>query len=223
MEAARIEAQLEPMVLPDTSCSVFWLIPDGDREELTTAMETVTARMHMLPWGFLGAWDQSTKLASQSEDISQAARLSAHYSVGDTHMTANVIEIPLLKVNWFWSTFAAGPRQHQICATLMPPGTDIAAGWAYAGLQLVLAEAARQVRPGRTTHGYALRALAQAFLAETLLAGGIAVSRLQSELLPPGIALTATSDLIDQVAADFRGAAQVDPLLLERSRWLSGN
>jgi hypothetical protein len=105
----------------------------------------------------------------------------------------------------------------------MPPGSQFPGGWTYAGLQLVLSEAARQVRPGRATHDYVLRALTQAFLAETVLAGGIAVTRLQAELLRPGLALTGTSKSIDEAAAEFQDFQQADPIKVERSVFLGGN
>jgi hypothetical protein len=82
---------------------------------------------------------------------------------------------------------------------------------------------ARQVRPGRATHDYVLRALTQAFLAETVLAGGIAVTRLQAELLRPGLALTGTSKSIDEAAAEFQDFQQADPIKVERSVFLGGN
>jgi hypothetical protein len=105
----------------------------------------------------------------------------------------------------------------------MPPGNDPPAGWAYAGLQLVLAEAARQVRPGRVTHDYTLRALVQAFLAESLLSDGIAVSCLRAQLTGPVLALTASKEMIDEIEREFQAVADIDSLLLERSRFLGGN
>jgi len=223
MKTNRIQAQLEASVSADTSCSVYWLIPDADAEELHEAMSALTSRTEMTPWGFLGWWDQTAKLDPHAADISQAERLFGHYSIGDTRMTGSTLALPPLAGSWFWQLFAAGMRQNQICAALMPPDSPFPGGWTHAGLQLVLAEAARQVRPGLATHYYALRALAQAFLAETVTAGGIAVTRLQAELMRPGIALTGTSEMIDEAAVEFQNFQRADPVQVERSVILSGS
>jgi hypothetical protein len=222
VKTTRIEAQLEASVSADSSCSVYWLIPDATPEELHEAMSALASRTAMTPWGFLGWWDQTTKLDAHAADIDQAGHLSGHYSIGDTRTTGSILELPLLSNSWFWQ-LVAELRQNQICAALMPPGSQFPGGWTYAGLQLVLSEAARQVRPGRATHDYVLRALTQAFLAETVLAGGIAVTRLQAELLRPGLALTGTSKSIDEAAAEFQDFQQADPIKVERSVFLGGN
>jgi len=49
------------------------------------------------------------------------------------------------------------------------------------------------------------------------------VTRLRAELVPPGIALTAASPLIDSISAMFTGLRAVEPLLVERSRHISGS
>jgi hypothetical protein len=60
-------------------------------------------------------------------------------------------------------------------------------------------------------------------IAESLLAGGIAVTRVGPQLLTPGIALTARSAVIDQIAKDYLEVRQADPIQVERSRFLGGS
>lgn len=221
MEAARIEAQLEVQLSPDISCSVLWLVPEQDPEELAPAMIAVARNAEMAAKGFVGLWEQSRLLESRAAEISDSSQLSARYSIGETRAKADMIELALPGSGWFWSQFGKKMHPHQICASLVPADAAIPSGWAYAGLQLVLSAASRQARPG-ASYGYTLKALEQAFLAETLAAGGIAVTRLRAELLPPGIALTSTSALIDKVSTELVGVRAVEPLLVERSRQLSG-
>lgn len=222
MEAARIEAQLDPSLLPDSSCSVLWLVPGEDFAALSGPMRAVSEAAGMAAWGFLGAWEGSKILETKAVDRSELSRLSAQYIVGSTRMTADMFELPTRRSDWFWTCFAIGVRPHQICGVLIPPGAQASGGWKYAGLQLVLSAAARQARPG-SSHRYTLHALEQAFLAETIAAGGIAVTRLRAELLRPGIALTSTATLIDRVSVAFAGAGAIEPLLVERSKHLSGS
>ena len=222
MEAARVEAQLAPTVSPDSSCSVYWLVPEH-LGELDAAISSATSSTGTEPWGFLGWWENSKDLKPYAADISQADRLAGYYRIGDVGMKASVLALAALRDEWFWQLFAGGIHPHQICGALMPPDVKVPAGWSYAGLQLVLSQAARQVRPGRATHQYSIEALAQAFLAEVVLAGGIAVTRLQAELLPPGLALTASREVIDEVEAEFQSYSPASPIKVQRSIALGGN
>ncbi|HEY6313545.1 MAG TPA: hypothetical protein VIY52_22455 [Streptosporangiaceae bacterium] len=222
MEITRIEAQLEVSLSPDNSCSVLWLVPEQDPGELAEAMIAVTRVAEMTAKGFVGLWERSRLLESKKADIARTSQLGAQYAIGETRMNADLLALALPDSDWFWSQFGKNMRPHQICAALVPPSAFAPSGWTYAGLQLVLSAAALQARPG-ASHEYTLRALEQAFLAETLVAGGIAATRLRAELLPPGIALTSTKELIDKVAAEFADRRAIEQLLVERSRYLSGN
>jgi hypothetical protein len=176
----------------------------------------------MAAWGFVGMWYRSRILESRASDIVQSSLLTAQYIIGDTRMRADMIALRHPENDWFWTQFGTKIRPHQICGALVPASAPRSAGWTYAGLQLVLTAAARQARPG-ASHASVLRALEQAFLAETLVAEGIAVTRLRAELLRPGIALTGSEVVIDRVTAAFADTRAVDPMLVERSRLLSGN
>jgi len=224
MQIARVEAELEAALSSDSSCSVVWLVPEAaEAEDLGTAVAAVTELSAMTAWGFVGAWERS-KLFGARATISNASRLSAEYAIGATRMKADMLELSFPENNWFWVQFGTALRPHQICGALLPAAAAAAeaGGWRYAGLQLVLSAAARQARPG-ASYGYTLRALEQAFLAETVAAGGIAVTRLRAELLRPGIALTSTRNLIDSISAALGDARAIDPLLVERSRLLGGS
>ena len=83
----------------------------------------------------------------------------------------------------------------------------------------MLAAASVQVRPG-PTHRQVLEVLAEAFIAETLTVGGIAITRVCPDLLRPGIAVTAKPAVIDQIATGFADSASADPLRVQRSRYL---
>jgi hypothetical protein len=222
MQTVRIEADLNAAFSSsDSSCSVIWIVPDSDPRELGRALASVTASTAMAAWGFVGAWERSKLIESWAAEIAEMSQGSAEYVVGDTRMKADALALPPTADAWFWTQFGRKIRPHQICGALVPPSAE-SRGWRFAGLQLVLAAASLQARPG-VTHSYTLRSLEQAFLAEVVAVDGIAVTRLRAELLPPGIALTSTSRRVDGIAATFSDAPTVDPLLTERSRLLSGN
>lgn len=223
MQIARVEAELEAALSSDSSCSVLWLVPEAaEAEDLSMAIAAVTELSATTAWGFVGARERSNLLGDRAAEISHASRISAGYAIGVTRMKADMLELPFPENNWFWVQFGTAMRPHQICGALLPAAAPETGGWRYAGLQLVLSAAARQARPG-ASYGYTLRALEQAFLAEIVVAGGIAVTRLRAELLRPGIALTSTRNLIDSISAALGGARAIDPLLVERSRLLSGS
>jgi hypothetical protein len=220
MEVVRIEAQLDAALSSDNACSVLWLVPEADPRELGRGMAGVTAVAAMAAWGFVGLWDRSKLLEARAADVSRLSRGSAEYTTDNTRMKAEMLALPFEEGGWFWTQFGAKMRPHQICGALIPASAETG-GWRYAGLQLVLSAAARQARPG-VSHEYTLLALEQAFLAEVVAAGGVVVTRLRAELLRPGVALTSKRDLIDRVSVGIADAPVIDPLLVERSRLLSG-
>ncbi len=222
MRTARIETQLDVPLSPDNSCSVLWHVPEADAQELTSAMNAVAGLAEMPAWGFVGMWEGSRLLESRAADIARSSRLTGQYSVGDTRMKGDILAMLPVEGDWFWTQFGAKISPHQICAAFVPFGAPVLAGWTHAGLQLVLTAAARQARPG-ASHRYLLSALEQAFLAEVLVAGGIAFTRLRAELVGPGIALTAVKDVIEKVSSELAGMQPVDSQLVERSRLLSGD
>lgn len=222
MQIARVEAELGATLSPDSSCSVLWLVPEAGAEDLGIAMTAVTEFSAMNAWGFVGAWERSKLLGARAAEISRASRISAEYAIGDTRMKASMLALSFPDDMWFWVQFGEAMRPQQIAGALLPGVVPETGGWRYAGLQLVLSAASRQARPGGS-YAYTLRALEQAFLAEIVVAGGIAVTRLGAELLAPGIALTSSGNLIDRILGGLGNARAIDPQLVERSRLLSGN
>ena len=172
--------------------------------------------------GFLGSWDETKNLDAYSGHINASARLPASLSIGDTRLVANALDLGS-GGGWFWPLFGGGTRPHEICAGLVPADAGLPAGWMHAAPLLVLEQASVQARPGRVSERYTLHAHAHAFIAETVRAGGIAVTRLDAELMRPGIALTAPTGLIDEIADELRGATQAPPSRVARSVHLSGN
>jgi hypothetical protein len=222
MESVRVEAELDVALSAENSCSVLWLVPEAGSRELGAVMTAISSLSAMTAWGFVAMWEHSTLLAERKAEISRASHVQAEYRIGATRIDGAMIELSKVEGNWFWDQFAAKIRPHQICGVLVPSSASDEAGWRYAGLQLVLSAAARQLRPG-PSHSYTLRSLEQAFLAEAVVAGGIAVTRLRAELLEPGVALTSTKSLADRVSRELPGMRALDSVLVERSRFLSGN
>jgi hypothetical protein len=219
----RVEAKLEAPVSSDLSCSVYWLESDADQGELGDAMTALAARMNMSSFGFLGWWDQSRDLRSYTDDIDQATAQSGYYSVGDIRLLASALRLPAVGGEWFWRLFDGAMRPNRICGALMPGIPTMPSGWSYAGLQLVLTDAALQVRPSRATFYYTLHALFQAFLAEVVSAGGVAVTCLRGEFLGLGMALTGSRSIIDQAAYGFRNFPAIDPIKVKHALEMSGS
>lgn len=134
--------------------------------------------------GFLGSWDETKNLDAYSGHINASARLPASLSIGDTRLVANALDLGS-GGGWFWPLFGGGTRPHEICAGLVPTDAGLPAGWMHAAPLLVLEQASVQARPGRVSERYTLHAHAHAFIAETVRAGGIAVTRLDAELMRP--------------------------------------
>ena len=190
MQTSRLEEQFSVVASADTSCSVLWLLP-ADPAEIADAMAAITARSGLVARGFAGWWDQSPTWQARAGEIEGATVLRADMRVGATRMAGAMLDVRPGGVSWFWPEFAGRVRQRQICAALVPPEAAAPAGWAQAGLQLVLAAASLQVRPG-PTHLQVLEVLAEAFIVETLAVSAVAITRVCPELLRPGMAVTAS-------------------------------
>jgi hypothetical protein len=219
MQMSRMTEQLSIVASADNSYSVLWLLPD-EGDDLAQPMTGIQAASALAARGFLGAWDQSATWQARTRDIEAVTVLDAEMRVGTVRMTAAMLDLRPDHGVWFWREFGGRIRQRQLCAALVPAEATSAAGWAQAGLQLVLAAAAVQARPG-PTHHQVLGVLAEAFIAETLAAGGVAVTRVCPELLRAGIAITGRPEVVDSITAGLEDAVSADPLLVERSRYLS--
>jgi hypothetical protein len=222
VKAALMEDRLGVVLSADSSCSVFWLLAEDGGAELAAVLGTVTERTGLVPWGFAGRWEGSSAFEPRWAELQHASRLRGEFSIGRVRLEACAAQGAVLDGEWFWAAFGGALHPHQVCAALMPPAAGASGGWVHAGLELVLAAAAVQARPG-PSHRQVLPVLAQAFIAETLLAGGAAVTRVTPELLWPGIALTLASPLAGQLADTLATTPPIDPLKLERSRHLSGS
>jgi hypothetical protein len=219
MQMSRMTEQLSVVASAESSCSVLWLLPD-EGYDLAQPMTGVLAASALVARGFLSGWDQSAAWQARTRDVEAVTVLDAEIRLGTVRMTAAMLDLKPDSSVWFWREFGGRIRQRQICAALVPAEATSAAGWAQAGLQLVLAAAAVQTRPG-PTHRQVQRTLVEAFIAETLAAGGAAVTRVCPELLHAGMAITAGAEVIDSVTAGLQDAVPADPLLVERSRFLS--
>src|SRR5260221_14235701 len=219
VQTSRVEEQLGIVASGDHSCSVFWLIP-GSPAELAEAMATVVEATGLVAYGFGAWWTGSASWQAMAERISAAAVVDAELRVGAPRLAGAMLELPAAAGGWFWVAFGGRIGQRQIAAALMPRHAASAAGWTQAGLQLVLMAAARQARPGATP-AQVLAGLVQAFIAETLAAGGIAVTRVCPELLQPSLAISASRAALDQIVPALGHFPAADPLLVQRSRQLS--
>jgi hypothetical protein len=219
MQMSRMTEQLSIVASAESSCSVLWLLP-GEGDDLAQPMTAILAASALAARGFLGGWDQSPVWQARTRDVEAVTVVDAEMRVGTVRMTAAMLDLKPDNSMWFWREFGGRIRQRQLCAALLPAESTSAAGWAQAGLQLVLAAAATQARPG-PTHRQVLGVLAEAFIADTLAAGGVAVTRVCPELLHPGIAITGRPEVVDSITAGLKDAVPADPLLVERSRYLS--
>jgi hypothetical protein len=219
MQTSRMTEQLSIVASAESSCSVLWLLPD-EGDDLAQPMTAVLEASPLAARGFLGVWDQSKAWQARTREVEAVTVLDAEMRVGTVRMTAAMLDLRPDSSAWFWREFGGRVRQRQLCAALVPAEATSAAGWAQAGLQLVLAAAAVQVG-WSATHQQVQRTLAEAFIAETLAVGGIAVTRVCPELLHPGIAVTARAGVGDSITTGLRDAVPADPLLVERSRYLS--
>jgi hypothetical protein len=217
MQIAAFEAELDAPSLQSTACSVCWIVPDDpdDPVEMGEVVARLVEATGTVSWGVFGRWRDSEVLGPPVDQIRASSRLDAELRIGDTRLVADLVSLSPSD-RWFWDEFTNGARRCQVAGALVPRESEIPRSLAYAGLQFVLSASAKQARPG-VSYYHALDVLRQAFIAETLLATGMALTRVVPELLGAGLALTAARGALDQVVGGLSGVRPIDEVLLHRS------
>jgi hypothetical protein len=100
----------------------------------------------------------------------------------------------------FWALFSKSPYTRELCGAILRGKQEFDGGWSNAALQLSIVTC--WGRFSRLTSATQVQdRLLQAFLAETKLVGGIAVTKVVPEMLRAGIALTGRPGDIHEIAA----------------------
>jgi len=92
--------------------------------------------------------------------------------------------------------------------------------WAYSAMRLVMIAGTTALNRGTAAGGQ--DALLQAFLADTLQGGGLAVIKGALELCGPGVALTGSTTGIDAAQYAFATAARAEDMQVRHSVELTG-
>lgn len=216
LRVARLEERLSVEAMGSQACSVLWLIPD-QAVELGDAMGKVITSAHQEGWVIVGAWERSASLSPDLATLMAREPPEAELRVGPTRLVANAVKVEGSEGGALWREFRMRVRKHEICGILTHAHNQPEAGLRFAAIDLVLAGAARQARPG-ASHDAVLTCMAQAFVAEALAADAVAVTRLEAEPLAPGLALTGRPGTIDRLAPGLEGAAKLEGLTFERAR-----
>lgn len=110
-------------------------------------------------------------------------------------------------------------RGLQRCAALLPGADSVPDSWVYSAIRLVMVAGTHVLSGGVPG---ALDGLLQAFLADTLQAGGIAIIVGSLELCGPGVALTGARRHIDQAERALGQTRSAEDLLVRHSLELAG-
>ena len=229
---ARVETELDFWFSGDPPvCSVLWLLGDL-QDEVVPTLTRVGASLAPLRCGVaccvpssrprpLAGLAGAEPLLGASVDF--AGRTLADSSspvVRHETSTGSACDVAAVDadVDATWQVVASG-RGLRHCAAMFPGANGVPEGWIYSAIRMVMVAGTNLLNRGM---GGAVDGLLQAFLADTLQAGGIAVITGGLELCGPGVALTGAVDHIDRAERAVRKAEGADGLLVRHSLELAG-
>jgi hypothetical protein len=230
---ARIEAPLDAGVRTGASVgSVLWLIADDrDNADLSAYLETLLLQVELRTVWEVRCRRVATRppltLATYPDlDVAASVRVDfagSEIRIGDrSFQSASFIgeigKLDLTRPDPFRAL--TGRPQMATAETIFPSWHRGIGGWSSSAIQyalascawpLVLLESSKRVR----------ESLLVAYIAETIIEGGIAVIPIAPEMIGRGVALTGSADSIDDLSAAMRDAKPIDPSEIKASRELA--
>lgn len=229
---ARVETELDFRFSGDPPvCSVLWLLGDL-QDEVVPMLTQVSASLAPLlcgvaccvpssrPRPLAGLAGAELLLGASVEFAGRALSDSSSPIVRHETSRGSACEVAAVDadVDATWQVVASG-RGLRRCAALFLGADRVPEGWIYSAVRMVMVPGTNVLSRGvaGAEHG-----LLQAFLSDTLQAGGIAVITGSLELCGPGVALTGAVDQIDTAEGVLRNGEVADDLLVRHSLELAG-
>ena len=229
---ARVESELDYWFSPELpACSVLWLMGDP-QDDLVPALVRIGAELEPVRCGAASCvpWSRPQTLAGLpgAELLLEATTAFAGDALANSsspiirHETSRGSACEVVCVDGqdggAWQLLASRPGLG-LCAALFPQATTVPDSWVYSAARLVMVGGTNVLIRGAAG---ALDGVFQAFLTDTLRAGGIAVIRGGLELFGPGVALTGVPDQVDQAEQALGALRRADETLVHRSLHLAG-
>jgi hypothetical protein len=109
----------------------------------------------------------------------------------------------------------------RVCAGLFHSAATVPDDWVFSAMRLVMIAGTHVLNLGQGHLGVP-NALLQAFLADTMQGGGLAVSFVGTEECGCGVALTGGPAAIDEAQRPFATAARAEDVQVRHSLWIGG-
>jgi hypothetical protein len=216
-KVARVEAELSIVIQPDPPvCSVLWLIPDGEGDLGETLSRINYSLGPLSCQGVLCELGTATSSRPLSELTGRQPVAEVRIEFPDTVSICQIAEIDVGRDAGFWELFSRSSYRRQLCAGLFRGGIPESKSWSAAAIQLAVIAGTVPFLKLRSSYDTRY-ALLQAFLAETLLCDGMAVTKVVPEMLGAGIGLTGAPAAIDDVEAVLVGAPRADEMAVKHS------
>ena len=229
---ARVQSELDFWFSGDPPvCSVLWLLGD-QQDDVMPALRRIGSGLAPLQLAVAGCAPSSRPrplarlvgaellLEASVEFSGRALADSPSPIVRHESSTGSACEVVSADAEAAetWRVVASG-RGLRRCAALFPGADGVPDGWIYSAARMVMVAGTNVLSRGAPS---AMDGLLQAFLADTLQAGGIAVTTGGLELCGPGVALTGTADHIDRAVRAVGAVQDADEPRVRHSFELSG-
>lgn len=218
----RVPATLNIRLAPDPVwCSVLWLIPERPGELAETMRDLARG---LSPLGCRAvlcrpAAAQPPRMLAGIAGVGVVGEATIDIQ-GDASI-CEIADVDVAQSAGFWSLFEKSPYGRQLCGALFR-GEGVSPGdLEKAAIQLGVIAGTGSLR--RLASAIEVQeTLLDAFIAETVAAGGVAVTRVVPELLRSGIGLTGPDDKIDEVEAQLAHLPRADETATRHSIQLGG-
>jgi hypothetical protein len=202
-------------------CSVLWLIPT-EVSDLGRAMATLASEANISSCvGVLCRPSTANAANSLSTLLQRNSVVDARVVVGGTEAVCEVMDVQPNEDVAFWELFGRSSYQRQLCGGLFY-GAPPSLAWEHSAIQLALMAGAGPLQRLAAAHDVQ-DVLLEAFVAETMLAGGAALTKVVPEMYRAGLAVSGTKDLIERLESVLQHAPRLDETEVRHSVELGGS
>ena len=218
---ARLPVVVETILSPEPpSYSVLWVLSE-EPGELEAAMTDLVEALGPLICRATYCGRTRAKQPRQLGPLDGCEVVEdAEVRIGDEGSICEVVEVDVLAASEFWRLFEVGSRMGRIVGGLFRAEISRSDRWAISAIHVAMG---RAMPMARVRSSYEVRyRLLDAFMAETVLDGGVAFMGVGPEFLWTGIGLVGASTVIDEYEAALAHLPRADEVDVRHSVEIEG-
>jgi hypothetical protein len=203
------------------SCSVLWIVPDDESDLANTANRLANLASVVSCWGFLCRPAVANPPRLLKSITGRNLFLEAALDMPSGSSVCEVAEVDVAHDAAFWSLFGTSTYQRQLGGALFYEGDAPYGAWLDAAIQLALVAGSLPFWRLPTSHDVQ-DVLLHAFIAETIAAGGIALTKVVPEMFRAGLGISGSREGIDAIERQLVGIERLPDEPVQHSLQIGG-